>query len=285
MTQITFSSDVNEVSTDSNVDGSIRWHVYEKDSELSPGDKGIFLRREINFGVLEPEKQIVSIGADPKVYFLVNEWILLFKLNGRIAKIRYSENLDPNVTIIPGKQIGEVSEFMLLNSLLQQPRIVFQETATSSITLDSFARLPAVGEANISTSLVGEANGSPPFFGTRSVSGSSSLTSPLLFNGIKLRIKDNTASSSFELSGTAFVFEAITVNATAFLTGLAVPELIASVKAEVSASISLTSSAEALGVSPTNVTPPEFTDSSVFNVGRTIEVTEGTWDGDPDPTI
>lgn len=290
MTQITFSSDVNEVSTDSSVDGSIRWHVYEKDSESSPGDKGIYLRREVNSGVLEPEKQIVSIGTDPKIYFLVNEWILLFKFSDRIAKITYTQEEDPVLFDNDFNQSGNASSFAFLDSFVIPTRIVFQASASSLSSLESFARIPAIGEANSSASLISFAEAPPAFMGTNSVPGSSQLLSIVFDSLVKLRIREN-ASSNSELVGRANVFFAqiaigggdISLEGIASGANVILPIL--NVTAEAIASSSLTSSLDDAGVSPTNITPPEFTDSSVFNVGRTIEVTEGTWDGDPDPTI
>lgn len=283
MTQITFSSDVNEVSTDSNVDGSIRWHVYEKDSQSSPGNKGIYLRRELNLNVLEPEKQIVSIGTDPKIYFLVNKWILLFKFSDRIGKITYSQGEDPVLFDNEFNQNGKASSFSFLDSLVIPTRIVFQASASNSFYLVSFARIPAIGEAVGSAALVGDSDSSLPFIGTRSARGNASLTSDI---GYRLIIK-GTASGSSTSEGRALVFFAQGVaDAGGNLLGTAFNDKIRTIVfAFADGSSSHTTSVTASGISPTNITPPEFTNSSVFNVGRTIEVTEGTWDGDPDPTI
>jgi hypothetical protein len=93
------------------------------------------------------------------------------------------------------------------------------------------------------------------------------------------------ADSTAELTGSAeaSVDVPATAESTAELTGSADGSVDVSATAESTAE--LTANNPDSGVSPTNVTPPEFTDSSIFNVGRIIEVTEGTWDGIPDPTI
>lgn len=78
-TRITFSADVGRISTASNVDGSIRWHVYER-----PFGNGttIFIQREVN-GTLEPEVRLLAEGTKPEVYFDVNtsKWLLFYVLN------------------------------------------------------------------------------------------------------------------------------------------------------------------------------------------------------------
>jgi len=282
MTQITFSSDVNEVSTDSNADGSISWHVYEKDSQSSPGYKGIYLRREVNLN-LEPEKQIVSIGSEPKIYFLVNQWILLFKFADRIGKVTYSQGEEPTLLDNEFNQNGRASSFVILNRLVIPTRIVFQVSASSSHSLVSFARMAAIGEASASFTLLGDSSAPLAFMGTRSASGNAILSSTTRPN---LIIKAS-ASGSFTLEGRALVFFAqAAANTGGSLDGVAFADKTRIIKsATADSSLILSANAIPFSSPPTNITPPEFIDSSVFNVGRNIEVTEGTWDGDPDPTI
>lgn len=288
MTQITFSSDVSGVSTDSNADNSIRWHVYERESLSSPGDRGIYLRREVNSN-LEPEKQIVSIGEKPKIYFLANNWILLFKLRDRIAKISYAEQLDPVITIIPSNQIGNAGAFAALTPSLEDARIVFRAICSGFSSLSSSTRVPAIGDASGTSSLVGFSDAPEAFIGTRAVRGEARLQ-PFIFPSlVKQRIRES-ASSSASLTGSLLKFPGQTaIGATnASLEGVVLlsgTSVVFRFSGEANGTSSLNTTATASGISPTNVTAPEFTDSSVFNVGRTIEVTEGTWDGDPDPTI
>lgn len=78
-TQITFTDDVGRIATASNVDGSIRWHVYER-----PFGQGtsLYIQREV-FGVLEAEVRLLSEGERPEVYYdAVNaRWMLFYVLN------------------------------------------------------------------------------------------------------------------------------------------------------------------------------------------------------------
>lgn len=96
MSQSTVTDDAVSCSTAANQDHSIRWHVYERESDDFPGNSGIYLTREINRSVYEPEIQIVSVGSFPKIRFIVNKWILMFKFDGRIVVSEYEENVVPS---------------------------------------------------------------------------------------------------------------------------------------------------------------------------------------------
>lgn len=215
MTQITFTSDVREVSTDSNLDGSIRWFVYERDSLTNPGEKGIYVRRQVSSSALEPEIQIVNIGTNPKIYFLVNQWILLFNFKNRLAKISHEEGVIPSLTSILFNQSGNAGDFCSLTHLAVPTRIVFQSEASSSASLSTFARMPAVGVASSTASLTTSAETPPAFMGTNGVPGSASLSGFILSNTTNVVVKSEAESTS-QLVGRAPVLFA-TASASVFL--------------------------------------------------------------------
>jgi hypothetical protein len=102
--QITFTDDVLNISTASNADGSIRWHVYEK-----PHGNGtsIFVQREVN-AVLEAEVRLLAEGARPEIFFdAANlEWIFIYNLQENAFMIRYDE-LEVPTTALP--QVGDTA--------------------------------------------------------------------------------------------------------------------------------------------------------------------------------
>lgn len=109
MSQITYSDDIRVCSTASNIDSSIRWHVYERASDDSPGFQGIYLRRQLNRGNLEPEIQLVSIGTNPKILFIANQWVLLYTFASRVIRVTYLLDEIPTKITIPFNQVGEAN--------------------------------------------------------------------------------------------------------------------------------------------------------------------------------
>lgn len=107
MAQITYSNNIRACSTASNTDSSIRWHVYERNSDDSPGFQGIYLRRQFDRGDLESEIQLASIGESPKILFIGNQWILLYTFANRVVQVTYSLNEVPIKISIPFHQVGE----------------------------------------------------------------------------------------------------------------------------------------------------------------------------------
>jgi len=100
-TQITFTNDVGEVSTASNLDGTIRWHVYERTVN---GLRSVYLQRELA-GVLQPEVKLIIEGDTPEVYFAedlggagVHQWVIFYHFHEQLWMLRYTENEAP-VTI------------------------------------------------------------------------------------------------------------------------------------------------------------------------------------------
>lgn len=103
--QITFTNDVGKIATASNTNGSIRWHVYERD--LGGGVTSIYVQRELS-GVLQPEVRFVRDGRRPAVFFdtVSAQWILLYEFNESVWMIRADE------TTAPILQISQLGTFI-----------------------------------------------------------------------------------------------------------------------------------------------------------------------------
>lgn len=90
---ITFTADVGRISTASNVDGSIRWHIYER-----PFGNGtsIFVRREVS-GVLEAEVRLFNEGERPEIFFnpATSQWLIFYTLNENAFLVTADENDTP----------------------------------------------------------------------------------------------------------------------------------------------------------------------------------------------
>jgi hypothetical protein len=96
--QITFSNDVGAIATASNENGSIRWHVYERN--LPNGVVSIFVQRELA-GVLQPEVRFIRDGQSPEVYFdpVQAQWIVLYVFNQAVWMLRADEHDAPVLQI------------------------------------------------------------------------------------------------------------------------------------------------------------------------------------------
>lgn len=92
-TQITFTDDVGRISTASNADGTIRWHVYER--PFGAGTS-IYIQREVN-GVQEAEVRLLNEGQRPEVFFDTDssQWLLFYVLNENAFLITADENDTP----------------------------------------------------------------------------------------------------------------------------------------------------------------------------------------------
>lgn len=111
-TQITSTNDVGRVSTASNADGSLRWHVYERD--LGGGVVSIFVQREVS-GMLEPEVRFVLDGEKPEIYFdsATSQWLLLYVFNENVWMYQIDENDAPTTR---GSQLGTFIVHMRVDS-------------------------------------------------------------------------------------------------------------------------------------------------------------------------
>lgn len=103
-TRITFTGDVLSVSTAGNDDGSIRWHVYDRDDAGVPR---IYVQREVA-GTLEPEQQILVEGRAPKVSFddQAKRFLILYSLNENVFLVSFAEAEVP--TLQPA-QVGDTA--------------------------------------------------------------------------------------------------------------------------------------------------------------------------------
>jgi hypothetical protein len=122
-TQITFSNDVGRVSTASNPDGSIRWHVY---SRLISGRSRIFVRREVG-GVVdaEPGIQLVFEGEDPEVYFepdlgASGQFCVFYRLNDNYWWVRTDE---PDVPTPQPAQTDTVTDHNIVRGVSDPERL------------------------------------------------------------------------------------------------------------------------------------------------------------------
>lgn len=119
-TQITFTDDVGRISTASNADGSIRWHVYER-----PFGNGIsiFVQREVNT-VLEAEVRLLAEGDRPEIFFdpVTSKFLFFYRLNENVFKIEIDEG-DPPATQAP--QVGTtIDHFRGMGGFSEETRTI-----------------------------------------------------------------------------------------------------------------------------------------------------------------
>lgn len=125
-TQITFTDDVGRIATASNVDGSIRWHVYER-----PFGSGtsIFVQRETPPGNLEPEVRLLNEGERPEIFFdpVAGQWVFTYVLNENVFVIYIDEFTAPatqppqtNTTISHYRQAVSTSDDRTLQQASSQ---------------------------------------------------------------------------------------------------------------------------------------------------------------------
>lgn len=102
-TRITFTDDVGRITTASNIDGSIRWHMYER--PFGTGTS-IFVRREVN-GTLEAEVRFLAEGEKPDILFdpVTAKWIFHYVLNEKAFRIEIDE---PDAPVTQAPQTGTV---------------------------------------------------------------------------------------------------------------------------------------------------------------------------------
>lgn len=88
-TQITNTDDVLSISLASNVDGTIRWHVYER---VKGTGSALYVQREVDHE-FETEVEIVPEGGKPRITFdhLNSVWVLLYVLNENVFMLQYTE--------------------------------------------------------------------------------------------------------------------------------------------------------------------------------------------------
>jgi len=92
-TQITFTDDVGRIATASNVDGSIRWHMYERPFGTGTA---IFVQREVS-GVLDPEVRFLNEGERPSIFFdpVSSQWVFTYTLNENVFVVFIDEFTPP----------------------------------------------------------------------------------------------------------------------------------------------------------------------------------------------
>jgi hypothetical protein len=126
--QITFTDDVINISSASNADGTVRWHVYER-----PHGNGtsIFVQRELS-GVLQAEVRLLAEGARPEIFFDSgnSEWIFIYNLQENAFMVRYDENEVP-IPLIP--QTGDTAVDHYSSTLGQRSTATLGERADRQV--------------------------------------------------------------------------------------------------------------------------------------------------------
>lgn len=130
-TQITFTDDVGRISTASNSDGSIRWHVYER-----PFGNGvsIFVQREVNT-VLEAEVRFLNEGDRPEIFFdpVTSKFLFFYRLNENVFKIEIDEG-DAPATQAP--QTGTtIDHFRGMGAFSEETRTIEEIVSESQVGL------------------------------------------------------------------------------------------------------------------------------------------------------
>ena len=154
-TQITFSDDVLNVSTASNTDASIRWHVYERVTNPSIRKRAIFVRRWTSGGGLEAEQQILDEGSLPKIIFdaVNSKWVILYTLYENVFVVTFAE---AEVPTLQPPQVGDnVTDHERTSAIIDDGDIGGRRTMAERI--ESFGRL---GVRKV------DAYNGPPFPGT-----------------------------------------------------------------------------------------------------------------------
>jgi hypothetical protein len=138
-TQITFSDDVLNVSTASNTDASIRWHVYERVVNAPIRKRAIFVRRWTSGGGLEAEQQILDEGSLPKIVFddVANKWVILYTLYENVFVVTFTE---AEVPALQPPQVGDnVTDHERTSAIVDDGDIGGRRTMAERIA--SFGRL------------------------------------------------------------------------------------------------------------------------------------------------